>query len=89
MTTQTVHTTHALITQINAPKYNMEDTLCPGCNLTPLDIENPAMDKLSRYGHGYICNSCGTKEAFLGDFISEKIEIDTESIEDVLEDEEF
>lgn len=43
---------------------------CPGCT-NPLR-ETPVHNKLSRYGHGYICNNCGTKEAFDGDWIKDK-----------------
>lgn len=41
---------------------------CLGCKGEMNEIK--AMNALSRYGHGYICRECGTKEALIGDFIS-------------------
>lgn len=41
---------------------------CTGCFKDTLKEEN-AMNALSRYGHGYICSDCGTREAMTGDFI--------------------
>jgi hypothetical protein len=40
---------------------------CLGCG-GPLDQEE-VRNALSRYGHGYICSDCGTREALQGDFI--------------------
>ena len=44
---------------------------CPGCFKFLSEICHfPAR---SRYGHGDLCSECGEREAFEGDFISERL----------------
>lgn len=45
--------------------------LCPACGYRELD-KNEAANSLSRYREAYICNPCGTREAFEGDFWAPK-----------------
>lgn len=42
--------------------------LCKGC-LNPLN-EIEALNALSKYNHGYICNNCRSNEVVFGNFIS-------------------
>lgn len=56
------------ITKMIEEKYYINKK-CIGCN-GPMNPQEQYNAK-SRYKHGYICHKCGTKEAFLGDFISE------------------
>ena len=42
---------------------------CIGCKQQTMEAEE-VRNSLSRYGHGYICNECGSREAFDGDFIA-------------------
>lgn len=48
----------------------MTEKKCKGCD-GPLEVVE-VRNALSRYGHGYICDGCGLKEAMQGDFIKDR-----------------
>ncbi len=48
-----------------------ETSRCPGCDARLADLASfPAR---SRFRHGDLCSDCGRREAFEGDFITERI----------------
>ena len=59
-----------MMTKENEEKGNTK-LICPACNKRTLDKEE-VMNALSRYRDVYICNDCGTREAFKGDFWGSK-----------------
>ena len=58
-------------TESTLAEKDLNDELCKGCGEM---LKQPkALNALSRYGHGYICSSCGENEAFAGDFLNNRI----------------